>query len=607
VQRRLIVAVAFVAASALMLAACSSSAIADANAIGQRPIERLGGTVKWAETAGSSPNYISPLDPGNDMTVDNLSQFQNLLYKPLFVSNYDEPTMNYSRSIANTPVFSDGDRVVTITLKHYLWKNGTPVTTRDITFYINLARAAGPSWGYYVPGDFPYNVKRITVDSPTKMSFTLDRSYNPTYFVDNQLSVITPIPQNDWDRTSLHGRVGNYDETPSGAKKVWDFLTSYAQNTSTYTAQNVIWGDIDGPYELAAFGGDASPDIFLPNPHYSGQRSVIAEFEELPFTSNSAEYDELRSGTSGLTVGFVPPSDVPTLGSIRAAGYRVTAVHDWAVEFLIPNMTNPVLGAAFRQLYLRQALQHLVDQPAMVTDFLHGYGSPTYGPAPIYPKNNPFVDSFELTNPYPYSIAAAERLLASHGWKMVDGVRTCTSSACGPGVAIGTKLDIKLLDPSGSTSITEEAELFEADAARAGIDITLTEEPYSQVLGIVDPCTPGQNGMTASSPGCTWQLGNYEGWSYSLYPSGGEFLLPGSEGNSASYDDVAVNALIKQVRHSSSLAAYHAYENLVAEQVPLIWQPTPDEIVASATNLHGPGIAAEFGDLEPNRWYFTKS
>jgi len=71
----------------------------------------------------------------------------------------------------------------------------------------------------------------------------------------------------------------------------------------------------------------------------------------------------------------------------------------------------------------------------MVSAFLHGYGAPTYGPVPVYPKVNPYTDASEAHNLYPYSVSAAKALLSSHGWRIVHGVQTRESAtACGKGV-----------------------------------------------------------------------------------------------------------------------------------------------------------------------------
>jgi len=622
IASKLGVSIVALLAGSLLLSACGG-AVSSAKPASARPSSVAarttaetrsahGGTVTWAEIAGGAPNYIFPLDPSAYFTPGNMAQFQDLLYEPLYEPSETSPKIDDAISIGNTPVWSDGDRVVTITLKHYVWTNGTPVTARDITFCINLLRAVGAEWAGYTPTGFPLNLKKVTIDNPYKLTFTLIHPYNPTYFDDGQLFDIIPLPQNVWDRESLKGRVANFDESVAGAKKVWNFLNSYSTDQGTYSDSNPIWGVTDGPFRLQSFGRDAGPDVFVPNRTYSGHRATIAKFEELPFTSDFSEYNELRSGNGALTVGYVPASDAKTLGVVRSAGYSVTPVPQWGIEYFLVNLKNPVLGAAFAQLYLRQALQHLVNEPLMIKEFLHGYGVPTYGPAPVLPKGNPFVDSAEMKNPYPFSIADAARLLRSHGWKKINGIATCEDPAkCGHGVKKGTELIIHLLDPSGTISITDEAEYFGSAANEVGIRIVLKEEAYGNVLAIVNPCTPGQDGVTLSSPLCTWQMANYEGWDYnSVYPTAGEFLLPGADGNAGSFVSPSITAAIYAIRVAKSFAAYHHYESLVAHQLPFIWQPVASELVAVSKNLRGSRITGEFDDvspLTPNFWRLAAS
>ena len=78
-----------------------------------------------------------------------------------------------------------------------------------------------------------------------------------------------------------------------------------------------------------------------------------------------------------------------------------------------------------------------------------GYGYPTYGPVPTKPSSI-FVDSFERTNPYPYSPSKAVSLLQANGWTVnAGGVSTCTSPGtgtgqCGAGVPQGAKASFSL-------------------------------------------------------------------------------------------------------------------------------------------------------------------
>ncbi len=241
--------------------------------------------------------------------------------------------------MAYPPVWSDNDTVATVTLKHYMWSDGVPVTARDLVFYINLGIAEGTTWGNYSgPTAFPYNLKSYTAVNASTIKFVLKSPINPTYFDDNGIDYITPIPQHAWDKESVNGPIGNYDMTPAGAAKVVAFLQKEAADQSTYST-NPLWNVIDGPFMLKSYGGASSPDIFVPNPAYSGPKPYISEFEEFPFTTDSAEFTSLKAGA--LNYGYVPDEDFPALGSVRAQGYNTTSVPDWGGRLHFPQPSEP--------------------------------------------------------------------------------------------------------------------------------------------------------------------------------------------------------------------------------------------------------------------------
>lgn len=602
---------AILGAGALLLAACGSSSPSGGGSTtttgSAKP--QKGGVIKFAEGPATPPNYIFPVEPTANTTLYNDSQFINLMWPLMYQPLPNQPGNDYAHSIGNAPVYSNGNKSVTITLKHYVWSDGKPVTARDVQFFVNLARAAGPTWGQYVPGNFPANVASVKVNSTYSLTLNLTLAVNPTWFSDNQLGLITPIPQHAWDKTSATGPVGNYDLTPSGAKAVLAFLDAQAAQTTTY-ATNPLWKVVDGAWSLQSYGGASSPDVFVPNPKFSGQKAYASKFEEIPFTSDSAEFNVLHSGPSALTYGYVPAQDIPARSQVTAAGFAVTPVPVWAVDYIIPNMANPTYGALFHQLYIRQALQHLTDQTTMIHVYMHGLGTPTYGPTPVYPKGNPFVLQSEASNPYPYSVKAATKLLSEHGWKVTPGgTDVCTkggAAGCGAGVATGTKLSLSLLVSSGNSVLQQDSDLLKSDAAKAGIQLAVRYQPFNTVVGVVAPCTPS----TPTAPTCTWQLGEYGGISYSTEPTGGALFTPGGSLNAGTYSNPTVTALVHQVHTASNLQPYYRYESILAKQLPWIWQPIPDQVVATAKNLHGYGLTSEFtysyGYIEPQYWYFSK-
>jgi peptide/nickel transport system substrate-binding protein len=595
------------AGSALMAVGLSGSpAVTSAAAASTHASQ--GSLVTYAEYAGTSPDYIFPETTSANQSLYNNSQFLNLLYPYVYLPDPYQPVMDYNRSMAYKPVFSDNDTVVTVKLKHWKWSDGVPVTARDLIFYINLGKAEGTTWGNYAgPTQFPYNLKSYTAVNSTTARFVLKVKMNPTYFIDNGLDYITPIPQHAWDKTSANGPVGNYDTTPSGAKKVAAFLQKEAADTNSY-ATNPLWKVVDGPYMLKSYGGSSSPDVFVANPRYSGTRPAISTFEEVPFTSDSAEFTALVSGK--VDYGYVPTPDVPVIPRIKSEGYNITPTPTWGFDYIIPNQKNPQVGPILGQAYIRAVLAHLIDQGTMIAHFMQGYGVPTYGPTPIYPKGNPFLSPSESHNPYPYSVKDAEKLLKDHGWKVnPKGTDVCQvpgPKGCGAGVTKGEKLSLNLLYSSGEAILQEDTDLFQSDAAQAGVQINPRSETFNTVISQVQPCVlPKDKG----TPTCNWQLGEYGGISLSTYPSGEGLLNTGGAFNAGQFSDATLDKLIQQSTTSTDLSVYKRYEDRVVGEEPWIWQPVPDRIFATKKGLSGYGLTSEFdggfGYLEPEFWTFN--
>jgi peptide/nickel transport system substrate-binding protein len=609
-RRRIAAILGTTAAAAMLLAACGSSSSSTPSSSSAKKV--MGGTAYFAEGAGASPNYIFPLTSGSYFSVDNLSQFQVLMYRPLYwFGNGNKAEIDYQLSIGNPPVFSNHDTTVTITLKHYMWSDGEPVTSRDVIFWMNLLKANETDWGAYVPGGFPDNVVSYSAPNADTVVFHLNKSYDPTWFTYNELSQITPLPI-AWDRTSLSQPVPNPnamnlpDTTTAGAQAVYKFLNAQATDLSTY-ATSPLWSVVDGPWKLQSFTttGDA---VFVPNPKYTGPiKPTLSKFVELPFTSDTAEFNELRSGSGAITMGFIPHTDVSQIPYVKSLGYNVVKTGYLGFNYWVENYDNPTYGGLFKQLYFRQALQHLVDQPAWIAHFLKGYGVASYSPVPVYPPN-PFADAESRTNPYPYSISAAKDLLESHGWKMVNGVMTCESPGsgatnCGPGTTKGETLSINLQYASGTSSLTQEMEAFASAAKQAGITINLSSATFNTVISNASSCNPSQPAT------CAWQMENWGGgWEYSPdnYPTGGELFLAGSSSNFGNYSSSVANQLINATHTASNAqAALDAYQNYMVKQLPVLYQPLALTPTAYSSKLQGVTFNP-YLNLSPEEWYFVK-
>jgi peptide/nickel transport system substrate-binding protein len=618
-HRTMIVVLTLAAATALGLAACSSGSTPAAGS--GTPVS--GGTAYFAEQPLAPPTYIFPLVSGEYFTTANTSDLQTLLYLPLYwYGDKGKASIDYPLSIGNPPVYSDGDRVVTITLKHYVWSDGETVSARDVGFWINMLEADKAEWANYVPGEFPDNVVSWTALGPATIRLRLNARYNPTWFSYNELSQITPLPI-AWDRMSLaapapSADAGNLpDTTTAGARAVYSFLNDQATKTASY-ATSPVWSVVDGPWKLASFTSEGMA-TFVPNRRYSGpDKPHLAKFVELPFTSADAEFSVLEAGSSSggpgnssqqISVGYVPDNDLPQQPSLEAQGYRLVADYPFGFDYFEPNFNNPKVGPILRQLYFRQAFQHLVDQTGWIHAYYDGLGVPTYSPVPASPAN-PYSDAKASVNPYPFSVAAAKALLAAHGWKIVPGgVTTCArpgraADECGTGVKAGQPLQFTLMYPSGLPYTDASMADLQSAAGQVGIGISLDQVTQATIAATIEPCS-------SSSPACSWEIGQYgSAWLFEPdhYPTGDEIFQTGALGNVNNYSDPAIDKLITATTTTSASgaqAALNAYADQVRLQLPDFWQPSPGTLITVQSNLRGFSPNA-YGFINPEEWYFTK-
>ncbi|WP_084660337.1 ABC transporter substrate-binding protein [Ferrithrix thermotolerans] len=331
-----------------------------------------------------------------------------------------------------------------------------------------------------------------------------------------------------------------------------------------------------------------------------------SSFVEPPFTSESSEFNELAS--KGLQYGYLPVSDITQQSRLASLGYTLSPCKLFGFDFWVENFNNPVLGPVFRQLYFRQALQHLVDETQWIKSFLHGLAVPTYSPVPTGVAN-PFADSLSKTGIYGFSVAQAKQLLVSHGWKVVpNGVSTCirpgmASNECGAGVSAGTALTIPLLFASGTTSLAQEMQAYKSVAAQVGIQINLSEAPFSKVIASKAP---------SSGPTCTWGMANWGGgWSYGpdYSPTGGELFSSGVRVGFSKVVPETVTLIdnTHTAPPSESQAALDAYQNFMIKEAPVVYQPYPPyQLSEIASNLKGVD-QSPYGNLTPEYWYYTKS
>jgi peptide/nickel transport system substrate-binding protein len=444
------------------------------------------------------------------------------------------------------------------------------------------------------------------------VTFTLDATYSSYWFTYNELSQVTPLPV-AWDITSAGAKPGSggcsgasytsvkapisattgaLADVSTSAKAcaaVFAFLSgkTEAGDLGTY-ASNPLWQVVDGPFRLTAYDATDGGATVVPNKQYSGPvKPSLDKLVMAPFTTDSAEFNVLQSGNK-INIGYVPPQNVPVYrgktwcatgpcvganNAQLAANYNLSPLYGWAINYFPLNFTNPTSGSIFKQLYIRQAMQSLMNQTLWIQLYESGYGVPDYGPVPVIPPTD-FASAQESTNPYPYNPAHARALLSSHGWNVVkNGLTTCVkpgkaADECGAGIPKGAPLSFNYLYYNGAVSFNSQIQELQSSWAQAGIKVILAGKSFGDVVGVALPCSSGK--------ACPWDIANWGGgWTYApdYYPTGEEIFTTGAGSNSGDYSDATADKLIVDTNVSSSLSSLHTYENYLSQQLPVIWQP----------------------------------
>ena len=623
---------AAVAAGALVLAACgsgsgsgggggggsSSSAFNAPGGYGKLPTQsgtpKKGGVVTIAESPGAGPNYIFPITPAANESVYTIYQFQYYMWRPLWwAPKGATPTIDFSQSMANAPVFSDNNKTITIHMKSgWKWSDGTPVTSKDVAFDLWLTKAAvkisPANDGNYTPGLYPDFITSIQTPNASTVVLKINKTYNQNFMFYNQLGQIVPLPAQAWSKTSATGKTIPFDNM-TNAKSIYKFLNAQSGKLATY-ATNPLWQVVDGPFKLKTFDPSTDANTLVANPAYGGPvKPKIAGIDNVAFTSTSAEFNQLLSGN--LDVGFVDFSDLPQVNTLKAKGYNVWGYPDFGFSYIGYNFKDPTgdFNNIISQLYIRQALAHLQDESAVIQSkgVFDGAAGAAYGPVPAVPKS-PFAPANALTNPYPFSISAAKNLLTSHGWHVVPGgTTTCqkpgtASDECGAGIPKGTALTWNLIYGNSPAVIGAQDEIWASNAKKVGITINLSSKTFNYIISnLSDVSNPSNDKI--------WAMQDFGGFTNSLYPTTNQLFNTSGSFNFGGFSNPQIDKAIQNSISSLDNTAVQKEIGLVTAQQPGLFQPNADLVFAFKNTLSGP--PASFADasqyqFSPEYWYFKK-
>jgi peptide/nickel transport system substrate-binding protein len=581
---------AVLAAGALILAACSGSVQGtgiSGGTYGKVPPPghpETGGVISTATLAGSTPTFIFPVTPDALSTGGTDLQFQAHLFAPLYHSFYTAAGLvDEGTSAANPPVFTDGDKTVTITLKRtFRWSDGRPVDASDLIFFMDLVKAALQENGanfLTAPGLYPSNVASVTTRGQYTVILHLTRSFNPEFFTKNQLiDNLFPLPSTVWNVASTGGPHLDYT-VPANARKIYDYLAKQGGQLSTF-ATNPLWKVVDGPFKLSSFSATNGSYTLVPNPSYGGSpKAQWSAFQVESETSDTAALNAFKAGSIDmiyLTSDQV--SEIPNLRSQYHAAVWGVPYNGFTPAILNFHDATGHFDKIIAQPYARQALEHLVDQPAYIKGVYKGAAVASYTGVP---QGTPWSPA---GNPYPYNQAAAARLLSAHGWKVVkNGQTTCErpgtgTGECGAGIPAGTPFRFTWFYSTGAPDLQLESQAFASAAKGVGIDVILGAKTYNYIYANFDDAA----GLSDAND---W--GVSFGGTFGTYadPTLGQGLSTSAGYNYGGYSNSAANRLFAASEYGSNPNAVKTELSFLSDNLPWLFFPVQDVFLAARKGI----------------------
>ena len=375
------------------------------------------------------------------------------------------------------------------------------------------------------------------------MQLQLNRSYNPIWFTDNELSQITPLPM-AWDITASQragpaataGSSPARTRTPAGARAVYRFLNAQAKKLSGY-ATSPIWSIVDGPWKLQSADQLRAGDVraqprstTAPTSRSSRSSSSFRSPARRPSSRCCAP--EPAKGDGGgsapqISVGYVPDTDVPQAPALQIPGLPAERLLPLRLRLLRAELQQPGRRTDPAAALLPPGLPASRQPERLDPRLLRGPRRPDLQPGAGAAGEPVRRTRSARANPYPFSVTAATRILKAHGWKVVAerdhqlrAPRQRRAASAAPASQRGKQLRFTLMYPNGMSSTDGAMVDLQSVARQVGIQITLKEVTTATIDAEIEPCAP----HTAA---CNWQLGQYgSAWVFAPdhYPTGEEIF-----------------------------------------------------------------------------------
>jgi peptide/nickel transport system substrate-binding protein len=352
------------------------------------------------------------------------------------------PTLE--NALAKPETLPNGKTGVAVTYtinRNAKWGDGTPVTTRDVAFTIEVGKH--PASGV-ANGEQYRRILKLDIKDDKTFTLHMDRL---TYDY-NALDSFNLLPE--------HIERKNFADPK-------EYRTRTAFDTDTINP-----GLYFGPYRVTE--KQVGTRIVLePNPSWRGKKPAFNRIVVQIIENTAAMEANLLSGSIHYIAGELGLSLDQGIAFAKRHGekFDVTFKPGLVYEHLDLNLKNPIL----KDLRVRRALILALDRQAITDKLFEG--------------RQPVADSF--VNPldwihskdspkYSRDLARAGALLDKAGWtkKGTDGIRTNEK---------GERLSLELMTTAGNRSRELVQQVLQSQWREAGIDIRIRNEPARVFFG----------------------------------------------------------------------------------------------------------------------------
>jgi peptide/nickel transport system substrate-binding protein len=354
--------------------------------------------------------------------------FQSIgfIYEPLLFINSLKSTQPPTPWLASSYHFSNGDRVLTFTIrKGVKWSDGTPLTVADVAFTFNLMKAH-PALDLNALWSVLTSVKQVGADN---VQFTFKTPAVPyLFYVADQTGI---VPQHIWSKIS--NPVNYNDSNPVGT----------------------------GPFVMQKCTGQNVH--YVKNTHYWQKGLPKIDAVNYPaFTSNDPANTYLSTGQAQYGSQFIPNINAFYLS--KNAEY-----HDWFPPVTSVSIFVNQTVAPLNDVAVRKALAYCIDRKAASQIGENGYEPPANQTGITTPTFSSWQDTTDAAKAnYTYDPAKAMSILTAAGYhKGSDGIFVSPS---------GKKLAFSIINISDYSDWVASLQVVQQKIKPCGMSLTVDNQ-----------------------------------------------------------------------------------------------------------------------------------